>query len=775
MKRTVVCFIFLLIQFFSGSLLYAEIPKLINYQGTITDASGPISGSHSLTFRIYSDSLASSPLWVEAHSAVDISYGLFNVLLGSIVNIPDGLFVGSLRWIGVSVDSDPEISPRMRIASVPWAFRAAIADTALRLAAPIDRNSLDAADGDPMHAVFVDTVGNVGIGTENPAGKLEVQGGNLRVIVNDDEVRFLGDADTWLYWHRLGALASGHNAHAWHYGTVALGEGATALNWYSLALGWNTYTEGIGSIAIGNSARAKGTNSIAIGVDVETRDETPNVGCNIVLGSGHGIDKLINNVSYSLMVGFNTTVPTLFVGGPSERVGIGTTSPQEKLQINGALKLGNTTASNSGTIRWNGSDFEGFNGTAWKSFTAGSSGLVLPYDGWLNLDTPGFQIHNKGIALHGESYGTSTHAINGFASGDGSIGVLGHSAGSDGNGVYGFATGSNGVAVVAIANQSNGTGLYAEGGSSGYAGEFNGTVYSSSGGFKFPDGTVQTTAATGGGGGGLTFPYLASPSTSSYAFTINNLGSGGGIKGTTSSSSADAAGVYGYASDGGASTHYGGYFLATGSNSKGVFGTTDGTYGISVEGFSSGSNGYAGFFRATGTNASGIYAEGGASGYAAKFKGNVLIQKPSDGTTLIELGEGLDYAEGFDISDAASISPGCVLVIDPHASGKLMISSEPYDKRVAGIVAGAKGLGSGVRLGSGNFDHSVALAGRVYCNVDASEEGIEPGDLLTTSAEIGHAMKVVDFKKARGAILGKAMEQLPRGKRGQILVLVTLQ
>jgi hypothetical protein len=63
----------------------------------------------------------------------------------------------------------------------------------------------------------------------------------------------------------------------------------------------------------------------------------------------------------------------------------------------------------------------------------------------------------------------------------------------------------------------------------------------------------------------------------------------------------------------------------------------------------------------------------------------------------------------------------------------------------------------------------------VYCWCDASSAAIEPGDLLTTSATPGHAMKVTDTAKAQGAILGKAMEGLEQGKTGQILVLVTLQ
>jgi hypothetical protein len=140
------------------------------------------------------------------------------------------------------------------------------------------------------------------------------------------------------------------------------------------------------------------------------------------------------------------------------------------------------------------------------------------------------------------------------------------------------------------------------------------------------------------------------------------------------------------------------------------------------------------------------------------------------------MGEGLDYAEGFDVSaHDAEIGPGSVLVIDDDNPGRLKLSTEAYDSKVAGIVAGAKDLGSGVRLGVGKFDHNVALAGRVYCNVDGGEDGVRPGDLLTTSSTPGYAMKAADRARAQGAILGKAMERLEKGRRCQILVLVTLQ
>jgi len=157
--------------------------------------------------------------------------------------------------------------------------------------------------------------------------------------------------------------------------------------------------------------------------------------------------------------------------------------------------------------------------------------------------------------------------------------------------------------------------------------------------------------------------------------------------------------------------------------------------------------------------------------------GKTVILKglDKDGNQIVEIGKGLDYSETFPTSQE-QIAPGTVMVIDPVNAGFLAISTQPYDKKVAGVIAGANGLDSGVKLGtSADGDYAVALAGRAYCNVDTQYGDIEPGDLLTTSPTPGYAMVVKDFSKAQGAILGKAMEGLSGGRQGQILVLVTLQ
>lgn len=139
---------------------------------------------------------------------------------------------------------------------------------------------------------------------------------------------------------------------------------------------------------------------------------------------------------------------------------------------------------------------------------------------------------------------------------------------------------------------------------------------------------------------------------------------------------------------------------------------------------------------------------------------------------------GSDLAEPFAVSSpSGQFPPGSVVVIDQDHPGHLRVSSQPYDTRVAGVLSGANGVNPGIQMqqqGLLEGGKNVALTGRVYVLADAANGAINPGDLLTTSATPGHAMKVSDHARAQGAILGKAMTGLNQGK-GMVLVLVTLQ
>jgi hypothetical protein len=146
--------------------------------------------------------------------------------------------------------------------------------------------------------------------------------------------------------------------------------------------------------------------------------------------------------------------------------------------------------------------------------------------------------------------------------------------------------------------------------------------------------------------------------------------------------------------------------------------------------------------------------------------------------SVLTITGGSDIAEPFDVEDIEMIKPGMVLSIDSKNSGKLIISEKAYDRCVAGIISGAGDIEPGMMMSQLNSaaegKYPVALTGRVYCWADASNGAILPGDLLTTSDTPGHTMKVTDYERAQGAVIGKAMSSLEEG-RGLVLVLVTLQ
>jgi hypothetical protein len=147
-------------------------------------------------------------------------------------------------------------------------------------------------------------------------------------------------------------------------------------------------------------------------------------------------------------------------------------------------------------------------------------------------------------------------------------------------------------------------------------------------------------------------------------------------------------------------------------------------------------------------------------------------------TNLLEITGGSDLAEMFDVAEGTKIEPGMVVVIDPDNVGKLKLTNQAYDKKVAGVVSGAGGINPGVILQQessiADGKYPIALAGRVWVKCDASLSVIEPGDMLTTSSLEGFAMKAEESVLAQGAILGKAMSGLDNGT-GLVLVLITLQ
>jgi hypothetical protein len=178
----------------------------------------------------------------------------------------------------------------------------------------------------------------------------------------------------------------------------------------------------------------------------------------------------------------------------------------------------------------------------------------------------------------------------------------------------------------------------------------------------------------------------------------------------------------------------------------GVFGTSEQGEGVHGETNSTQFAAVAGIaLNPSGTGA-GIFGESRGKGPAGFFKGDVEV------TGDVRLVGGQDLAETFRIEGSATVEPGTVMVITRE--GALRASTVPYDRCVAGVVSGAGSYRPGLILGglqSQVEGPSIALAGRVYCLVDADHDPIVVGDLLTTSPTPGHAMVAADHSRAFGA------------------------
>jgi len=116
------------------SAAWADIPKQINFQGILKDSLGnPYpDGNYSITFRIYDAASGGNILWQEGQ-LIAISGGLFTHLLGSAIPIPESVFDDSLRWLGIQVAGNPEITPRRQLVSVPYSYVADLAQSAEKL------------------------------------------------------------------------------------------------------------------------------------------------------------------------------------------------------------------------------------------------------------------------------------------------------------------------------------------------------------------------------------------------------------------------------------------------------------------------------------------------------------------------------------------------------------------------------------------------------------------------------------------------------------------
>jgi len=147
-----------------AAALQAALPSTMSYQGVLNDNGAPVpDDDYSMSFAIYNVESGGAALWTESRS-VEVSGGVFNVILGEVT--PIDLDFDVPYWLEISVEGEAPMSPRTELTSAPYSFRAAVADS-LAGGAPADSDW-------SMNGSIAYRTNDVGIGTATPMSKLTI-------------------------------------------------------------------------------------------------------------------------------------------------------------------------------------------------------------------------------------------------------------------------------------------------------------------------------------------------------------------------------------------------------------------------------------------------------------------------------------------------------------------------------------------------------------------------------------------------------------------------
>ncbi len=205
------------------------------YQGSLEDAGAPASGPHD--FRVLLFNAASGGVVVgppQCADNVDVIDGVFTLQL----DFGQAYATTGERHLQIEVRQDTglpcgdltgfvALAPRQQITAAPVASHANSAF------------SLDAADGLPASAVFVDNDGNVGIGTTAPTARLDVRGGAMLVenLGDQADLLWLASERSWVFRQegtgagtalKLQSIGGGGNKHFIVQTDGFMGVGTTA-------------------------------------------------------------------------------------------------------------------------------------------------------------------------------------------------------------------------------------------------------------------------------------------------------------------------------------------------------------------------------------------------------------------------------------------------------------------------------------------------------------------------------------------------------------------
>ena len=106
--------LFSLLLFMSGyTALRAQVPKTISYQGYLKNGGTAVTGTHDIAFNIYTVSTGGTSIWSETFPSLTFANGNFSVVLGKTTALTFTPL--NTLYVGITIDATPEISPRVEL------------------------------------------------------------------------------------------------------------------------------------------------------------------------------------------------------------------------------------------------------------------------------------------------------------------------------------------------------------------------------------------------------------------------------------------------------------------------------------------------------------------------------------------------------------------------------------------------------------------------------------------------------------------------------------
>lgn len=363
------------LRWFAVVLVITTIPigvlaqsTVFTYHGSLQLGGAPVNGAHDMRFTLFESETGVQPVVAPLPiDNIDVAKGFFRTRL----NFGDGVFTGPPRWLEIEVRPSgngvfQKLTPRQELTSSPYSIRALSAGTASEVAngsvvkslnslrdnvtltaganvtiAP-EGNSLRISSTGPSGVIWnlngpdaYFNTGDVGIGTPDPQGLLDVHSGDSdlgALFVRADPNSYgrggiIHHQSATFGWQQL-AQNTGSDVDgylAFHY--VNRTQPGTKVNSDVLAL------RGNGNVGIGTTAPARKLTVFGSTYGIEHTDGTVRLGT--YLGASGGWLGTISNHKLNFFV--NDGFPKVTVD-TTGNLGVGTTEPGTKLDVAGDIR-----------------------------------------------------------------------------------------------------------------------------------------------------------------------------------------------------------------------------------------------------------------------------------------------------------------------------------------------------------------------------------------------------------------------------------------------------